>query len=112
MNGNNNSFNTRNNGFLSNTFAGSTFHTPTPASTPSLPPGKPMEIDATRTAKPRGPLTAEERQRRKDKNLCMYCGGSGHKANVCPNMSDKAKKAYAAKQKAAPKSAKADTGKA
>lgn len=31
-----------------------------------------------------GKLTPAERQRRKDKNLCMFCGGSGHVADSCP----------------------------
>ncbi|KAF7770963.1 hypothetical protein Agabi119p4_6937 [Agaricus bisporus var. burnettii] len=30
-----------------------------------------------------GKLTPEERQRRKDKNLCMFCGGTGHTADNC-----------------------------
>jgi hypothetical protein len=40
-----------------------------------------------------GKLTSEERQRRFDNNLCLYCGGTGHKTSDC-------KKASAAKTKA------------
>ncbi|THH13138.1 hypothetical protein EW146_g7057 [Bondarzewia mesenterica] len=71
---------------------------PATQSAPSeaLSPGVPMEIDATHTAQHRGPLTPEEHQKRKDKGLCMYCGGPGHNADSCPNMSDRKKKAIAA----------------
>jgi len=31
----------------------------------------------------RGPLTPQEKQRRRDHNLCLYCGGSGHLAQNC-----------------------------
>jgi len=70
-----------------------------------LPAGEPMEIDATKTGKPRGPLTPEERQRRKDLKLCLYCGGTNHNANSCPNMPEAAKKRFASKK--APPSGKA-----
>ena len=30
-----------------------------------------------------GKLTADERKRRFDQGLCMFCGGSGHKAKEC-----------------------------
>ncbi|KAE8227723.1 hypothetical protein CF326_g7372 [Tilletia indica] len=41
----------------------------------------PMQLDASQR---RGPLTEAEKQRRRDNNLCLYCGGSGHMANSCP----------------------------
>ena len=31
-----------------------------------------------------GKLTADERKHRFDQGLCMFCGGSGHKAKECP----------------------------
>jgi hypothetical protein len=31
-----------------------------------------------------GKLTEAEKQRRRDKNLCLWCGAPGHMANVCP----------------------------
>jgi hypothetical protein len=37
-------------------------------------------------SKPRGPLTDAEKQRRKDKGLCLYCGNPGHFADACPNL--------------------------
>jgi len=70
---------------------------PSSSSTP-LPAGEPMEIDATKTGKPRGPLTPEECQRHKDLKLCLYCGGPNHDAKSCPNMPKAAKKRFASKQ--------------
>ncbi|KII85282.1 hypothetical protein PLICRDRAFT_338308 [Plicaturopsis crispa FD-325 SS-3] len=66
--------------------------------TAALPLGEPMQIDATKTR--RGPLTQEERDDRRAKGLCAYCGGK-HAISVCPNMNDSAKKRYAL-QKASP----------
>ena len=48
-----------------------------PVSTPT-----PMEIDTTRR---RGPLSEEEKQRRRANRLCLYCGGPGHIAVNCPH---------------------------
>jgi hypothetical protein len=42
-----------------------------------------------------GKLTHEERQRRFDNNLCMFCGGLGHTAKDCPKSSSSASKAKA-----------------
>ena len=42
----------------------------------------PMEIKATRR---RGPLSNQEKQRRRANRLCFYCGGLGHIAINCPN---------------------------
>lgn len=39
-----------------------------------------MQIDATRFK----PLTPEEKKRRFEENLCLYCGEPGHKAGSCP----------------------------
>lgn len=36
------------------------------------------------TMRHRSPLTAEERQRRLNKNLCLYCGEAGHAIALCP----------------------------
>lgn len=41
----------------------------------------PMQLDSART---KGPLTEAEKQRRRANNLCLYCGGPGHLARVCP----------------------------
>lgn len=39
-----------------------------------------MQIDAVRFK----PLTPEEKKRRMEKGLCLYCGDEGHKAGNCP----------------------------
>jgi hypothetical protein len=42
-----------------------------------------------------GKLTQQERQRRFDNNLCMFCGGSGHTAKDCNKSTSSASKAKA-----------------
>ena len=42
-----------------------------------------------------GKLTPQERQRRFDNNLCMFCGGVGHVASGCPKSNSSASKAKA-----------------
>ena len=37
-----------------------------------------------------GKLTPEERQRRFDNNLCLFCGAAGHKANECRKRTSRA----------------------
>lgn len=43
----------------------------------------PMDLDGTK-AKKFQPLTDQEKKRRRDNNLCLYCGGPGHKVSECP----------------------------
>lgn len=43
----------------------------------------PMDLDASKNRKFK-PLTPEEKKHRRENNLCLYCGGKGHKANECP----------------------------
>ena len=52
-------------------------HSPAPLDSPT-----PMEIDMTRR---RGPLSDEEKQRRRANRMCLYCGGPGHIAIHCPH---------------------------
>lgn len=44
----------------------------------------PMDIDAVNATAPRGPLSAQEKQRRRQFNLCLYCGQPNHTVNTCP----------------------------
>jgi glycine cleavage system protein P-like pyridoxal-binding family len=48
------------------------------------PTSDPMVIDSLQTSPRRGPLSAEERKRRIEKDLCLYCGNSGHRKVACP----------------------------
>ena len=46
----------------------------------------PMELDAVQqTRRRRGPLSQEERSRRRRLNLCLYCGEEGHLLKDCKN---------------------------
>jgi len=56
---------------------------PAPVSTTYNGP-QPMDLDATRGNKRFKPLTPDERKRRYDNNLCLYCGKAGHRAGDCP----------------------------
>jgi hypothetical protein len=42
-----------------------------------------------------GKLTPQERQRRMDNNLCLFCGGTGHQARDCQKATSSAAKAKA-----------------
>jgi hypothetical protein len=62
----------------------------TPAPTPTLAPN-PKSAPSSKPAPrpnfgshPRPPLTDAEKQRRRDNNLCMYCGDPGHSIDACP----------------------------
>lgn len=44
---------------------------------------EPMDLDAS-VNKRFKPLSKQERQRRYDNNLCLYCGKEGHRATHCP----------------------------
>ena len=66
----------------------------------------PMEIDAVRH---RGPLSPEEKERRRKLGLCLYCGIEGHLRANCPNMSEQAKQKL---KRSNPSSAAPSSGKA
>ena len=51
-----------------------------------------------------GKLTPQERQRHLEKNLCLFCGASGHMAKDCPKSTSTAAKACAASTTPAPES--------
>ena len=60
-----------------------------------------------------GKLTAEERQRRFDNKLCMFCGGTGHMARDCPkrNKDQKARSATIKTTEPAPVAESSDSKK-
>jgi Retrotransposon gag protein len=43
-----------------------------------------LRVDLSGKLDSKGKLTQQERQRRIDKNLCLFCGGSSHWTNTCP----------------------------
>jgi hypothetical protein len=51
----------------------------------------PMDLDAMNrsTITPAAPSSDEERQYRRDHNLCFYCGGSNHTKFNCPLLADR-----------------------
>lgn len=51
--------------------------------------GDPMDLSAFW-----GPLTAEEKDRRRKKKLCLYCGKHGHMAMACPVIPAKTRKTF------------------
>jgi hypothetical protein len=58
-----------------------------PRSTSSSVQNDPMVLDSTTTSTHRGPISAEERKRRLENNLCLYCEGAGHQKANCPKKS-------------------------
>lgn len=76
-----------------------TSHAATPATPSSSTNGPvPMEVDAVRH---HGPLTDAEKQRRRDNNLCAYCGGK-HKVDDCPTLAKRNEKGNPTSGKAKP----------
>jgi len=67
--------------------------------------GKGSSSDAKKSATPDlssklgkdGKLTPQERQRRMDNKLCLFCGNSGHQAKECPKSTSATSKAKASK---------------
>jgi hypothetical protein len=48
---------------------------------------RPMDLDANQKSVKFKPLTQEEKKRRRDNGLCLYCGEKGHDAANCPRKS-------------------------
>lgn len=46
-----------------------------------------MVLDSTSTNTRHGPISAEERKRRIENDLCLYCGRAGHRKAACPTKS-------------------------
>jgi hypothetical protein len=44
----------------------------------------PMVLDSASTNTRHGPISAEERKRRIENDLCLYCGRAGHRKAACP----------------------------
>lgn len=59
------------------------FQASQPSSHSPIQAGDPMDLSAISNSK-KGPLTQEEKERRRMLKLCMYCGGSGHYLQGCP----------------------------
>ena len=58
---------------------------PTPSTSSGTYSG-PMEVSGARyRSQKRGPVTDQEMKRRRDNNLCLKCGSSGHWASQCPH---------------------------
>ena len=58
---------------------------PTPSTSTGTHSG-PMDLSGARyRSQKRGPVTEQEKQCRRDNNLCLYCGSSGHWASQCPH---------------------------
>lgn len=51
----------------------------------TTPPSDPMDLDSTKT---RGPLSQEEKDRRRKEDLCLRCGKKGHYARQCKGTSN------------------------
>jgi hypothetical protein len=43
-----------------------------------------LHVDLLGKLDSKGKLTQQEQQRQINKNLCSFCGGSGHRTNTCP----------------------------
>lgn len=46
-----------------------------------------MVLDSTSTNIRHGPISADERKRRIENDLCLYCGRAGHRKATCPSKS-------------------------
>ena len=69
---------------------------PTPSTSTGTHSG-PMDLSGARyCSQKRGPVTDQEKKRRKDNNLCLYCGSSGHWASQCPHKRSRGKPSAAA----------------
>lgn len=63
---------------------------------PSTPPRDSMDLSSV-SLRPRGPLSKEEKMRRRNLGLCIYCGRSGHMIRNCsfkPSLDKSDTKAY------------------
>ncbi|KIO00523.1 hypothetical protein M404DRAFT_29439 [Pisolithus tinctorius Marx 270] len=87
-------------------------------SSPKLASSKPGNSNSSNSSKPEpsklgkdGKLTPEECKCRIEGNLCMFCGGPGHRADKCPKKARKAKAHAMATTNATPASGSGSTPK-
>jgi len=66
----------------SSSTVGNSNYTRHSAPSSNVPASQSMDIDAVQVS--RGPLSQDEKRRRRANNLCMYCGKPGHFAQKCP----------------------------
>ena len=59
---------------------------PTSPTASSRKPSNPRITSPTTNTQPRGPLTKEEKDRRRAEGLCLYCGEPGHNFGACPRL--------------------------
>lgn len=74
-------------------------------------PSNPAKPDLSDKLGKDGKLTSEERKRRLDNNLCLFCGNAGHKVNECRKKAASAAKATARKAEVTEKSSEKSSGK-
>ena len=69
---------------------------PTPSTSTSTHSG-PMDLSRSRyRSQKRGPVTDQVKKRRRDNNLCLYCGSPGNWASQCPHKRSRGKPSAAA----------------
>ena len=69
---------------------------PTPSTSTGTHSG-PMDLSGARyRSQKRERVTEQEKKRRRDNNLCLYCGSSGHWASQCPHKRSRGKPSAAA----------------
>jgi len=58
---------------------------PSSSRSSSVPSPDAMVLDSTSSNERHGPISAEERKRRIENDLCLYCGRAGHRKATCPS---------------------------
>lgn len=58
---------------------------PSSSRSPVAPSPDAMVLDSTSSNERHGPISSEERKRRIENDLCLYCGRAGHRKSTCPS---------------------------
>jgi hypothetical protein len=58
---------------------------PSSSRAPVAPSPDAMVLDSTSSNERHGPISPEERKRRIENDLCLYCGRAGHRKTTCPS---------------------------